>query len=78
MCIIVIKIENTIMTTDLLKQIIKSVMKTISLGSSHTVILKRWRRVNIEIQKFNNNANNSYEIQSKAHKMKDLIALSIL
>ena len=26
--------------------------------------------------KFNHNANNSYEVKSKAYKMKDLIALS--
>ena len=53
-------------------------MKIIHLRNSHTVILKRRRRVNIKNSKFNNNTNNSYEIQTKAHKMKDLIALSIL
>ena len=37
-------------------------MKTILSRNSHTVILKRWRRVNIKISKFNNNTNNSYEI----------------
>ena len=51
-------------------------MKTISLRNSHTVILKRRRRVNIKNSKFNNNANNSYEIKSETYKMKDLIALS--
>ena len=54
-------------------------MKTISLKNSHTVIFKMWRRVNIKKKKnskFNNNANNIYEIKSKTYKMKDLIALS--
>ena len=51
-------------------------MKTILLRSSHTVILKMRRRVNIKISKFNKNANNSYEIKSETYKMKDLIALS--
>ena len=51
-------------------------MKTIFLKNSHTVILKTWRRVNIKNSKFNNNANNSYEIKSETYKMKDLIALS--
>ena len=51
-------------------------MKTISSGDPHTVILKMWRRVNIKNSKFNNNVNNSYEIKSEIHKMKDLIALS--
>ena len=47
-----------------------------SLRNSHTVIFKMLRRVNIKNSKFNNNANNSYEIKSKTYKMKDLIALS--
>ena len=51
-------------------------MKTISSRNSHTVILKRQRRVNIKNSEFNNNVNNSYEIKSETHKMKDLIALS--
>ena len=55
-------------------------MKTILLRSSHTVILKTWRRVNIKKKKknskFNNDANNSYEIKSETYKMRDLIALS--
>ena len=54
-------------------------MKTILLRNSHTVILKMWR-VNIKKKKknskFNNDANNSYEIKSETYKMKDLIALS--
>ena len=50
--------------------------ENISVGNSHTVILKTWRRVNIENSKFNNNGNNSYEIKSETYKMKDLIALS--
>ena len=53
-------------------------MKIILLKNSHTVILKRRRRVNIKNSKFNNNTNNSYEIKLEAHKMKDLIVLSIL
>ena len=51
-------------------------MKTILLRNSHTVILKMWRRVNIKNSKFNNNANNSYEIKSETYNKKDLIALS--
>ena len=51
-------------------------MKTILLRNSHTVILKRRREVNIKNSKFNNNANNSYEIKLETYKMKDLIALS--
>ena len=47
-----------------------------SFENSHTVILKMQRRVNIKIQKFNNNGNNSYEIEVKPYKMKDLVALS--
>ena len=64
------------MSTDPLKEIIKRIMKTILFGNSHTVILKTWRRVNIKNSKFNNNANNSYEIKSETYNMKDLIALS--
>ena len=41
-------------------------MKIILLRNSHTVILKRWRRVNIKNSKFHNNTNNSYEIWSKS------------
>ena len=51
-------------------------MKIILLRNSHTVILKMQKRVNITNSKFNNNANNSYEIKSETYKMKDLIALS--
>ena len=51
-------------------------MKTILFESSHTVILKMRRRVNIKNSKFNHNANNSYEIKSETYKMKDLIDLS--
>ena len=50
--------------------------KTTPFGSSHTVILKTWRRVDTKNSKFNNNSNNSYEIKSKTYKMKDLVALS--
>ena len=64
------------MSTDSLKQIIKRVMKTIPLRNFYTVILKMRRRVNIEIQKFYNNANNSHEIRLETYKIKDLIALS--
>ena len=51
-------------------------MKIILLRNSHTVILKMRRRVIIKNSKFNNNANNSYEIKLETYKMKDLIALS--
>ena len=51
-------------------------VRIIHLGNLHTVILKMRRRVNIKISKFNNNANNSYEIKLETYKMKDLIALS--
>ena len=36
------------MSTDSLKEIIKRIMKIILLRNSHTVILKRRRRVNIK------------------------------
>ena len=39
--------------------------KTTPFRNSHTVILKTWRRVNIQNSKFNNNGNNSYEIKPK-------------
>ena len=52
-------------------------VKIIHLGNLYNVILKMQRRVNIKkISKFNNNANNSYEIKLETYKMKDLIALS--
>ena len=38
------------MSMDSLKRNNKKVMKTILSRNSHTVILKRWRRVNIKIQ----------------------------
>ena len=65
------------MSTDPLKEYNKNNSdKSISFGNFHTVILKMWRRVNIKIQKFNNNGNNSYEIKVKPYKIKDLVALS--
>ena len=65
------------MSTDLLKEYNKdNSNKSTSFGNSHTVILKMQRRVNIKIQKFNSNSNNSYEIKIKPYKMKDLVALS--
>ena len=48
--------------------------KSTSFENSHTVILKTQTRVNIKFQKFNNNGNNSYEIEVKPYKMKDLVA----
>ena len=72
------RIENTIVSTDSLKEIMERIMKIILLRNSHTVILKRWRRVNIKNSKFNNNTNNSYEIKSKVCKIKDLVVLLIL
>ena len=65
------------MSTDPLKEYNKNNNnKSTSFENSHTVILKMQRRVNIKIQKFNNNDNNSYEIEVKPYKMKDLVPLS--
>ena len=64
------------MSTDPLKEYNKNNSdESTSFENSHTVILKTRRRVNIKIQKFNNNGNNSYEIEVKPYKMKDLVAL---
>ena len=65
------------MSTDPLKEHNKgNSNKSTSFENSHTDILKMWRRVNIRIQTFNNDGNNSYEIEVKPYKMKDLVALS--
>ena len=70
-------LKNTIVSTDPLKEYNKNNSnKSTSFENSHTVVLKMRRRVNIKIQKFNNNGNNSYEIKPKTYKMKDLVALS--
>ena len=54
------------MSTDPLKEYNKNNSnESTSFENSHTVILKMRRRVNIKIQKFNNNGNNSYEVKSK-------------
>ena len=64
------------MSTDPLKEYDKNNSnKSTSFENSHTVILKTQRRVNIKIQKFDNNGNNSYEIEVKPYRMKDLVAL---
>ena len=69
--------KNTIVSTDPLNEYNKNNSnKSTSFENSHTVILKMWRRVNVKIQKFNNDGNNSYEIEVKPYKMKDLVALS--
>ena len=69
--------KNTIVSTDPLNEYKKNNSnESTSFESPHTIILKMWRRVNIKIQKFNNNSNNSYEIEVKPYKMKDLVALS--
>ena len=65
--------ENTIVSTDPLRETIKIMTKLLILEILILLFLKHggeW------ILKFNNNGNNSYEIKPKTYKMKDLVALS--